>query len=126
MLIYAGSAASACVLLAVVAVVALLFLPQFWHKQATARQVTIARGMNLAQIAQLLKEEGIVTNSRGFVLATKLLRTDAHLKAGKYQLSPRLSYFRIVDLLRKGRVSAEWVRIPEGLDSWTVASILAR
>jgi UPF0755 protein len=101
-------------------------VPQFWHAQAEARQVTIARGMNLAQIARLLKEEGIVTDSRVFLLATKLLRAEARLKAGRYRLSPRLSHFRIVDLLRKGRVTAEWVSIPEGAESWTVASILAR
>ncbi|MGQ9852262.1 MAG: endolytic transglycosylase MltG [Candidatus Oleimicrobiaceae bacterium] len=108
------------------AVLGLLYLPQFWHRQEGPQQVVIARGMNVTQIAHLLHEEGVVTSSRGFLLATKLLRADASLKAGKYQLSPRSSYFRILDLLRKGKVSTEWVTIPEGADSWTVASIMAR
>lgn len=108
------------------AVLGLLYLPQFWRSQEGPQQVAIARGMNVTQIAHLLQQEGVVTSSRGFLLAIKLLRADASLKAGKYQLSPRWSYFRIVDLLRKGKVSTEWVTIPEGADSWTVASIMAR
>ncbi len=120
-LVRAAIVGGCCGLAVVVAALGLLFVPQFWHRQGVPRQVVIARGMNVAQVARLLHKEGVVTSSRGFLLATKLLRADASLKAGKYQLSPRWSYFRLVELLRKGRVSTEWVTINEGVDSWTNA-----
>ncbi|MDZ7270010.1 MAG: endolytic transglycosylase MltG [candidate division KSB1 bacterium] len=104
----------------------LLFLPQFWRPAQPPHTVVIARGMSTTQIASLLMKEDVLSNRVAFLLAVKLLRAEGRLKAGKYQLSPQYAPVTIVNLLRRGKVTAERVTIPEGADSWTIASILSR
>ncbi len=114
------------VLVSLLAAAGFLFVPRFWRPAQPLRTVVIPRGATSSQIARLLTEEGIVCRRAGFLLATKAFRAEGALKAGKYQLSPRLSPFALVNLLRRGKMVTEWVTIPEGAESWTVASILSR
>ena len=67
-------------------------------------RVTIELDTSPAQIATLLKEEGVIRSTDAFSLYTRLSDTRNSLQAGSYRLSPSESTPQIVDHLTKGNV----------------------
>lgn len=88
-----------------------------------ARVVEIPRGLGLVETAELLAKAGVVDHPRLFLLASRLTGERAAVQAGEYELSPAMSYARILADLARGRVLMHTVVIPEG---FTLEQILER
>jgi UPF0755 protein len=87
-------------------------------------EVEIERGMTPNAIANRLNSLGIIPGPKRFLFAAKLLGVTKKLQAGEYAFSGRQNLSRVLRTLHEGRVISEWVTIPEGSRSTTIASIL--
>jgi UPF0755 protein len=79
-------------------------------------EVTIPNGSGLAEIGDLLEEEGVVSNGFFFELRARLAGAGEDLEAGTYQLRQGMSYSAALDALSAGGGPAQVVSvtIPEG------------
>ena len=68
--------------------------------------VNVVAGSTPEQIADTLKEGGIISNSRAFWVYTRLNSVQNNLQAGKYRLSPSESLPEVVDHLVRGNVDS--------------------
>ncbi|SDK52336.1 endolytic transglycosylase MltG [Sediminibacillus albus] len=89
--------------------------------------VEIPLGSSTSQIAQILEDNGIISNSLVFRFYIKFNNV-AEFQAGEYDFSPSMSFGEIVDALQTGTVLKEPVlsiTIPEGKNIEEIASIFA-
>ena len=79
-------------------------------------EVTIPNGSGLAEIGDLLEQEGVVSNGFFFELRARLAGAGEDLEAGTYQLRQDMSYSAALDSLSAGGGPAQVVSvtIPEG------------
>ncbi|TPW32091.1 endolytic transglycosylase MltG [Pararhizobium mangrovi] len=75
----------------------------------------VEKGAGVAQIAQGLENEGIVSNARFFQLASRIYLKGDTLKAGEYAFAPHVSMETVLDILRSGRSILHSITFPEGL-----------
>lgn len=87
------------------------------------RTFTINNGENVREIANNLKEEGLIKDSVIFYLVIKQLGMDEKIQAGDFLLSPSQSSFDIARALQTGTNDAIVV-IPEGKRAEEIADIL--
>ncbi len=86
--------------------------------------VTIPNGYGSGDIAQLLKEKGVISSTTDFMQAVKVQQAASSLKAGVYEFDYGMSDEDIVDALVKGSSqSGVTLTVPEGL---TVAQTAQR
>jgi UPF0755 protein len=90
---------------------------------APAVEVQIARGSSSAEIAEQLRQAGLLRSALAFRIYLYLQDMERKLKAGEYQLSPSLSAPEIARTLTTGSVARYRVTIPEG---YTLKQICAR
>ena len=95
------------------------------NDNALSKVVRVQPGMNTRQIAELLEEEGIISNPALFQIMVRLESAEHHLQAGAYLLSPEMRPLEIIDHLRSGRVTTVRVIIPEGFEIKQIAALLA-
>ena len=95
-------------------------------KSEDPRIVKIKRGSPLSEIGWVLFNNGIIDSQKEFVWISKLFRFEKELKAGKYEIPGRISYYSLLLMLNSGRVIQENVTIPEGLRTEKIASILSK
>ncbi len=90
----------------------------------SAKIVTVKRGMGTVPIAQMLAEEGIISNPGVFMAATYALRpTRGSLKAGEFEFGAKASMAEVLRALQAGKSLAYKVTIPEG---WTTQKAIER
>ena len=87
--------------------------------------VTIEEGWGTGQIAELLREKGIIDNPKAFRMWSRLKGYDSDYKAGTYSLSPAMSFKELADILVGGKVSTITFTIPEGYTIYQVADTLS-
>jgi UPF0755 protein len=78
--------------------------------------VFIPRGNGPTDIADILEQEGVISNARAFELFHLLAGRPA-LKAGEYQFKQAASLNDVRDVLARGRSIEHSVTVPEGLTS---------
>jgi UPF0755 protein len=78
------------------------------------RIVGVPDGAGAAQIAGILKREGLIRSEFTFRLAVHRHGLAGKLRAGHYELSPAMSPREIAGRLAEGRVATVKVTIPEG------------
>lgn len=66
------------------------------------KTVVVQKGSSLSSISEMLEEEGIIRNQQVFKLYVDFSDNASKLKAGKYMLSPSMSFDDIIYTLRKG------------------------
>lgn len=94
--------------------------------------VNIDQGLSTRQIVRRLKNEKLIRSELSMMLYLKALERDIKepvtLKAGSYELSPSMSVPLIAEMLIKGRVIDNSMRItiPEGLTVREIDIILAK
>ncbi len=71
----------------------------------------ISRGSSLDQIANILKENGLIRSRMGFKLVVKFKGYEKTLNAGEYELSSNMSPLRIAEKLHKGEYIRREVKI---------------
>lgn len=102
-----------------------LLLPPAPHRGEPEKvMVVVRRGAELNEIADLLKEEGLIRNKSMFVLAAKAMGVERKLQAGRFTLERTLSIFDLVRQLVEGMSRADLVTVPEGLTAREIAQLL--
>lgn len=93
----------------------------------TAVTVTIPQGASTTQIANALKEAGLIRNSQAFRSYAKSAGIDSKLKPGEYTFAAgNVDFDAIAEQLVKGKEAAGVkVTIPEGLTVLQTANLLA-
>lgn len=112
----------ALVLLVLAAIGAVAFALLVPAGPRTAKLVDINPGMSTTQIAEALKEQGII-RSRDVFLGLYLVRGRT-LKAGTYQFDHPARMSEVWDRLRRGDVYKIAVTIPEGSNIFDIATRL--
>lgn len=93
---------------------------------SAARKIRIEEGMSVMEIADLLKNEGIIRSTTTF-RALAFLRGDAKkLRTGTYILNPDQSLPQIIELLLRGASQEVRITIPEGFTVADIDALLAR
>ncbi len=78
--------------------------------------VVVERGMNAEDIANRLKEKGVIAHSYAFVLAAAYARLHGQsLKAGEYEFPAAASLRQVLDMITEGKAFTYRLTIPEGL-----------
>ncbi len=88
--------------------------------------VFIVPGQSVHDIAETLKQKGLIRNKMFFVWLVRLTGKDSSLKAGEYRLYPSWSTWEIVGRLVAGDVLLHRITIPEGLTRDQIADVLAQ
>lgn len=95
-------------------------------ENAGGKNFIIHRGMALPQIADSLKQQGLIKNRGAFLLADKILKWGKTLKAGKYAIPAGASNLDLYKLFRSGKAVQFRVTLPEGKTIEDYAGILQR
>lgn len=118
-----------CLLLAAVGFLSF----EFWLFMRTpgssirgTRRVEIQAGTSALSIAQLLHNEGVISDSRQFYLLCSLRKAGSKLKAGEYAFLPLSTPDEVLDRIVNGRVIFHRVTVPEGSTVRDVAKILSQ
>jgi len=83
----------------------------------------VEEGLSAAQLADNLREKGVLLRKDIFLKLTALLRIDRALKYGAYKFYRREPAFNVISALKRGRGILVKVTVPEG---WRNAQIAER
>lgn len=86
--------------------------------------VDIPPGAHLAQTADQLLKNGLITSKRDFVWLARLKGMDKSLQAGRFLLNTGWLPGHVLETLVRGRPALERVTIPEGLTWWQTGKLL--
>lgn len=92
------------------------------------KNVEIPIGSSVTSIATILEEEEIIKDAKIFKYYIKF-KSEAGFQAGKYELSPSMTFDQIIESLKTGRVMKEVafkITLPEGLWLEDIAGIIAK
>lgn len=96
-------------------------------KSDTTKLVIVKEGSTVTDIAEMLKDEGIIKSPKLFVYFTKLRKSDNAYIAGEHFVRPNMAYETIIDELTSNeseeKESVE-VTFPEGITIYEAAEIL--
>lgn len=90
--------------------------------------VEIPMGSTAADIARILEDKGIIKNATVFKYYVKF-KNESGFMAGKYELSPSMTFPEITSMLKTGKVVREAVMkitIPEGKKLTEIAHIISK
>jgi UPF0755 protein len=85
-------------------------------------KVVVKNGTSTHQIANTLKEDGIIYSSHLFMLFTLL--TGGKLKAGEYDLRKSMSTIDIIEKMERGERNIYILKIVEGYNIFNVADVI--
>ena len=114
------------VLLTLVAAYQYTLAPVTRAKDAPRVPFTVTHGATFARVAATLETLGLVRDERALRWYARVRGRDDKLRAGEYELSPRMSAHEILTALTVGRVRTHSVVLPEGLRIEQIAERLAR
>nr|WP_282432098.1 endolytic transglycosylase MltG [Desulfotomaculum nigrificans] len=77
------------------------------------------------QVADLLKQQGLIRSSRAFRLYSRFYNLDNQLKAGYYLLNESMSTPKIIHILVHGKTASKSFTIPEGYTLAQITGVLA-
>ncbi|PCI55382.1 MAG: aminodeoxychorismate lyase [Alphaproteobacteria bacterium] len=86
--------------------------------------IIVPRGANIGGVADILLDEGLIDSPMIFTYGGRLTEQASKLKAGEYEILPRLSMKQILDVLEKGKTVQRNVTIREGLTSHEIVNLL--
>ena len=88
--------------------------------------VDIEPGMTLAQVADMLEKEGVITNSLPFQLLTRYKEKSRSLQAGRFLVHTGWLPEKVLDMLVSGKAMLYRLTIREGLPWWDVATLVEK
>ncbi|MEW6103561.1 MAG: endolytic transglycosylase MltG [bacterium] len=88
------------------------------------KTISIRRGLSAKEIANLLKNEGIIRNKYIFSSLIILKNKEKDIKAGDYEISPSLNMIDILSILTKGNKIKSCFTIPPGYNIYQIADML--
>ncbi len=80
--------------------------------------------MTPRQIANLLEQKEIITNTSHFLITARLLGLSTSLKAGHYLFTDEKNYLQLLQKLSRGEITYTRITIPEGMRATQIASLL--
>jgi peptidoglycan lytic transglycosylase G len=92
----------------------------------SVERVTLPPGASFAQVTDSLVARRIVISRAAFKLLARLRGLDRSVQAGVYEFTPRVSLWRVLDLLAAGKGVAVRFTVPEGLNIGEVALLAQR
>lgn len=101
-----------------------LYVPP--KSEGASKIINIHNGMNVKDIAELLKEEGIIRNEFLFVLLVRITKSEKGLKSGRYKLSSSSNLIEIFKIIKEGKSGNFCVTIPEGYNIHQIANLLEK
>lgn len=93
-------------------------------KQLVESIIIIKKGSSLNSISRTLKNSNIINIEWRFKSLAALKGASTKLKSGRYRFNNKQSIDEILSTLVKGSVFNNRIRIPEGIRSWEIASLL--
>ena len=87
--------------------------------------VTVEQGMGTREIVARLASAGVVPNPTALLAWLTVTGQGRSLKAGNYEFSSPISPLEAIDKIRRGEVAARRVTIPEGMNRFSIAQLLA-
>ena len=100
------------------------FLDTAPETPGTSLIVDIEPGMTLAQVADMLKKEGVVTDSLRFQLLVRYKEKSRSLQAGRFLVHTGWLPEKVLDMLVSGKAMLYRLTIREGLPWWDVAELV--
>lgn len=90
--------------------------------------VVINEGDSIFKIASILEQEGIITNSPGFITKVIITGDRSKLKYGKFLVSSNMEYADLIETLSGSGISEEvtTITIPEGYSVQQIAEMLGK
>ena len=88
--------------------------------------VDIEPGMTLAQVADMLEKEGVITKSLRFQLLTRYKEKSRSLQAGRFLVHTGWLPEKVLDMLVSGKAMLYRLTIREGLPWWDVAELVEK
>jgi len=125
-LIGATATLAAAGLLAAALALLLFFGPGPAARHGASTDLVLRPGARLPEIAQTLKQAGVIRSQTLFAIAAKLTGAGRRLQAGEYDFASRIPMAEVMDAVREGRVVRRFVTVPEGVTSQMVLEILSR
>ncbi len=110
----------------IVFALSLLLLPERREGEAERTTVMIPRGATPEEIAELLKDRGVIRSKAVFLLAARAMGMERKLRAGRYTIEKRLGTLDVIRQLTEAMKPEDLVTIPEGHTSEEIAEILRR
>ena len=81
-------------------------------------------GASVRRVADKLKERGLITDARKFLLLARYKKWDSRLQAGRFALNTGWLPEQVLDTLVNGQPVLFRVTVPEGLTWWQTAKVL--
>ena len=88
--------------------------------------IVIPAGQPLKTTTEVLFKNGVITSPFKFNLVARLKGYDKRLKAGEYLLSATMAPIQIMEKLVKGEVALYKLTVPEGLNIYQIADLVAK
>lgn len=85
----------------------------------------IEKGAGVREVANNLKQKGLIKDPIVFFLLTKKIGFDKKIQAGDFRLNPSMNLYAIIEALTHGTLDI-WVTIPEGLRALEIADIFEK
>jgi UPF0755 protein len=104
--------------------VASLFRPPSNSPRVVSLEVP--RHATVRSIAERLQEQGLIRSRYAFILMARILGESNSMKAGEYELQPRMTLLEIIDKLSRGDATVVWFTVPEGYTVEQVADTLTQ
>ncbi|MBU0951691.1 MAG: endolytic transglycosylase MltG [Elusimicrobia bacterium] len=103
-----------------------LIVTLFYNFSIPNREVilTIPHGSNGKTITELLYENRLISNKKIFILFSGFTRSTKKFQSGTYKLNQKMDMFKIMDILKKGKVYSIKFTVPEGYTSVQIAELL--
>ncbi len=87
--------------------------------------VVVEQGSSTSDIANALKDAGVIRSARNFKICSKIWRFDGKYKAGVYSFSQSMTCSEISEIIVSGKETTNTFTIPEGYTINQIASTLA-
>lgn len=96
------------------------------RSNATLIDVTVEEGATTDDIANALKDAGVIRSTTRYKICSKIWHYDSNYKAGVYSISPSMTCSDIAKVIVSGKETTNSFTVPEGSTIETVAETLAK
>ncbi len=117
-------AAVAAILAVAVGVSVCLFTNGLFLEK-TEKEIVVSTGMTDSQVIEMLHENGIISNKTVMKIINRIYIENAPFKVGSANLSSKMGYTEIIDILRNDMRTDVKITIPEGYNLDEIADVFA-
>jgi UPF0755 protein len=86
-------------------------------------RVSVPPGSSFSAVTDSLAAHGVIGNRLWFTMLARARGADRSVRAGAYEFAPRMSAWRVLDILAEGREASRRFTVPEGLTVLDLAAL---